>query len=107
MEEAHDGVDIGGWEENATDGSARGFVVRRGELRSDQDLTAEVGRSAEKEPDGAVGREGELNLSAGLRLDGPRAKAGTVVACAVPLRETSAGCGTEDFNVHGRISCRE
>jgi hypothetical protein len=29
------------------------------------------------------------------------------VAGAVPLREASAGCGAEDFNVHGRMSCRE
>jgi len=107
MEEAHEGVDIGGREENASDGSAGGFVIRRGKLRRGQDLAAEVGGSAEKEPDGAVGREGQLSLSAGLGLDGPRAKAGTVVAGAVPLREASAGCGAEDFNVHGRVSCRE
>ena len=107
MEEPYEGVDISGREKNAADGRTGGFAIGWSELRRGEDLCAKIGRGAEKEPNGTVGRESELSLAAGLGLELTRAEAGAVAAGAVPLREAAAGCGAEDFNVHGRVSCRE
>jgi len=107
VEEAHEGVDIGGREEDATDGRAGGFAFGWSELRRGQDLAAEVGGSGKEKPDGAVGREGDLGLGAqsGLKVAG--AEAAAVAAGAVPLREAAAGGGAEDFNVHVWMSSGE
>ena len=102
MEQAHEGVHVGGGEEHAADRSTGSIARWRSELRRGKDLRAQVRGGAEEEPDTAVRRKGELSLSACGGLDGAGAEAQAVAAGAVPLRETAASSGAEDLDLHMR-----
>jgi hypothetical protein len=96
-------VDVGIGENGANDGrlaeAFAGMQFGRG-----FDLRAQIGRSAEQEPGAIVGADGELRLGAGFAVEGSGAQGGAVGAGAIPLGETSARAGSENFYAHGSRS---
>ena len=63
-------------------------------------LLADIGRGVTQYPLFPVIADDDRRLGAGGRLKGTVAQTLTVGAITVPLRETAAGGGTEDFNKH-------
>ena len=94
VQKTHNGVDVGAGKKNAGDREMGVFVGRGSEFGSREKLGAEIGRGSEEEPVFFIGSEGQLGLSSRVGVEASVAETGTILAGAIPLRETAAGCGT-------------
>ncbi len=101
-EQARRVVDLAVDQDDAHD---RGIAQRARRLqgRETAQLHQDVGRSVEQDPVAAVAAQRKRGLRARASGDPPVAKAVTVAAVAVPLREPAARGRTENVDDHGRV----
>ncbi|MNZ83967.1 hypothetical protein D3C78_1027110 [compost metagenome] len=83
----------------------RRVAQRAGRLQGRErlDLCADVRRGVADDPVDPVVGQGDGGLGTRLGTQGAFAQAAAVAAVAVPLRETAAGGGTEDTDMHGQF----
>ena len=72
--------------------------------RECMELRQNVGGCVEQQPISVIGADCDRRLSTGLAVHFVAANTMAIVAVAIPLRKTAAGCRAENSDFHGIVS---
>jgi hypothetical protein len=104
MQQAHHGIDVSRWQENSSD---RRATVDGAKLRRSEHLSSQIRAGGREKPDfaGGLGGKRDLRLAARTAAQLAFAQAPAVGTGAIPLRESTSGCGAENLNLHEIAKC--